>query len=185
MTESLTVAIVSDTHGYLDARVAEVVSTCDVAVHAGDIGDSEVLDAMRPRSGRIYAVLGNNDTVTKWPAGDRRELDAVPEQQTLSLPGGSLVVEHGHRIWDARHYHSRLRRRHPAARAIVYGHTHRRVCDTDIVPWVLNPGASGRVRTFGGPSCLVLEISDDRWRVQQHCFTQLSPTRSKKSVKSS
>ena len=38
-----TVAIISDTHAVLDPRIAEVISTADIAVHAGDIGGAGVL----------------------------------------------------------------------------------------------------------------------------------------------
>ncbi|WP_257388244.1 metallophosphoesterase family protein, partial [Tahibacter caeni] len=80
------------------------------------------------------------------------------------LPGGRLVVVHGDR-WPARGRHAALRRAYPAARAVVYGHSHRLVVDTDALPWVLNPGAAGRARTNGGPSCLLLHATAQAWRV--------------------
>jgi hypothetical protein len=40
------------------------------------------------------------------------------------------------------------------------------ICDRSAVPWVLNPGAAGRARTFGGPSCLVLTASSMSWRLK-------------------
>ena len=40
------VALVSDTHGHLDSRIAEVVGRCRLVVHAGDIGSSAVLDTL-------------------------------------------------------------------------------------------------------------------------------------------
>ena len=36
------VCIISDTHGQLDERIAERASHCDIAVHAGDIGNAAV-----------------------------------------------------------------------------------------------------------------------------------------------
>jgi len=168
--DAVTIAIISDTHGYLDHRIAEVISNCDLAIHAGDIGNNAVLQQMTPRSGRVFYVQGNNDTPARWPEAEHPVLAALCEQQTLQLPGGAIAVEHGHRVWDTHRYHQRLRKRHPHARAIVYGHTHRRVCDTQEVPWVINPGAAGRNRTFGGPSCLVLTVAGDKWRVRKCCF---------------
>ena len=47
--------------------------------------------------------------------------------------------------------HTDLRWDHADARLIVYGHTHIRVVDQKEVPWVVNPGASGKVRNHGGP----------------------------------
>lgn len=165
----LRVAILSDTHGVLDARVARVVGGCDLAVHGGDIGNAAVLAALTPRSGRVVAVLGNNDVPHKWPAADQHLLDALPFELAEDLPGGRLVVVHGHRT-PAKDRHARLRRRFPDARAIVYGHSHRLVADQEAEPWVLNPGAAGRERTFGGPSCMVLSAAHDHWSVAVHRF---------------
>lgn len=159
------VALLSDTHGHLDPRIAEVVRGCDVAVHAGDIGGLAVLRALRPRAGRVVAVRGNNDRPRQWPVADRAALDGLPEEALLDLPGGAVVVVHGDRVVPAEERHDRLRRRYAAARAVVYGHSHRLVCDCDDVPWVLNPGAAGRARTFGGPSCLVLDARRGAWHV--------------------
>ncbi|HKK04253.1 MAG TPA: metallophosphoesterase family protein [Gammaproteobacteria bacterium] len=166
------IALVSDTHGALDPRVAAVVADCDYAVHAGDIGNGQVLDAMGPRSGAVIAVRGNNDSTAKWPPEQRARLDALEEQAELQLPGGRLVIVHGHRHGAARERHRRLRASYPHARAIVYGHSHRLVCDTDAEPWVLNPGAAGRARTYGGPSCLVLAVAGEHWTLETERFSR-------------
>ncbi|MGC9008626.1 MAG: metallophosphoesterase family protein [Halothiobacillaceae bacterium] len=50
------VALVADTHGMLDERIAEIVADCDLVVHAGDIGAPRVLAALQPKSGRVMAV---------------------------------------------------------------------------------------------------------------------------------
>lgn len=162
----LRIALVADTHGFVDPRIVEVVNACDVVVHAGDVGSREVLDAMRPRDREVHTVRGNNDTAEKWPAHDRKTLQRLPDHVRLALPGGTLVAVHGDRVLPAARRHEKLRRLYPDARAVVYGHTHRLVCDCDTVPWVLNPGAAGRARTFGGPSCLTLEVGVRGWRVQ-------------------
>ncbi len=162
--QSVRVAILADTHGFLDPRIAEVVAGCDHAVHAGDIGGRAVVQSLRPR-GRVLLVAGNNDTPRHWPTADQDLLEALPEKASLALPGGLLVVEHGHRVGPARRRHERLRARYPDARAVVCGHSHRLVCDTGTAPWVLNPGAAGRTRTFGGPSCIVLDAGRRDW----HC----------------
>ncbi len=163
-TDTVRVAIVGDTHGRLDARIAQAVASCDYAVHAGDIGAVTVLDALRPHRGKTLAVRGNNDVPAKW-IGAVAALDRLPEEGSLGLPGGTLVVVHGDRAGRPKTRHATLRRMYPRARAVVYGHSHRLVVDTDALPWVLNPGAAGRARTYGGPSCLVLVAGPGRWQV--------------------
>ncbi|MBK1645591.1 YfcE family phosphodiesterase [Thiocapsa imhoffii] len=166
---SLRVALLSDTHGVLDARVDEVVRDCDLAVHGGDIGSAGVLARLRPRLGHVLAVFGNNDVATKWPLPDRELLCELPQWLDISLPGGQLIVIHGHQS-AARDRHRRLRERFPSARAILYGHSHRLVVDQTAAPWILNPGAAGRTRTGGGPSCLVLSATIADWSVAVHRF---------------
>ena len=163
------VAILSDTHGQLDARIAELIERCDIAVHGGDIGGADVLSRLRPRSGRVHAVIGNNDVARKWPEDERALLERLPEQDCVALPGGELVVVHGHRL-SAKGRHDRLRRQYPQARAIVYGHSHRLVADCESEPWVLNPGAAGRARTYGGPSCMLLSATAEDWSLSIHRF---------------
>ncbi|HKP65805.1 MAG TPA: metallophosphoesterase family protein [Casimicrobiaceae bacterium] len=163
------VLLLSDTHGQLDARIAELAIDCDVIVHAGDVGNTAVLDALRARGAEIFAVRGNNDVAAKWPRGERRELEALEHEAHVDLPGGTLIAVHGDRYAPATR-HARLRSAYPTARAVVYGHSHRLVIDESAMPWILNPGAAGRARTYGGPSCLVLEARPNTWRVEPHRF---------------
>jgi len=166
---SLRLALIADTHGALDPRIQELIHDCDLAVHAGDIGGAAVLARLQPRLGRVLAVLGNNDTARLWPSEDQGLLRHLPDSLDYPLPGGQLIVIHGHQT-PARQRHQWLRQRFPKARALVYGHSHRLVVDTDQLPWVLNPGAAGRERTHGGPSCLVLTASPGEWLVEIHRF---------------
>jgi predicted phosphodiesterase len=85
------------------------------------------------------------------------------------LPGGTLAIIHGHQI-AARNRHERLRRRFPLSPCIVYGHSHRLIADRDREPWVLSPGAAGRTRNFGGPTCIVLEATQNCWRFHVERF---------------
>jgi putative phosphoesterase len=170
------VAILADTHGSLDARVEVLVADCDLAVHGGDIGNAGVLERLRPRQGRVIAVTGNNDCHRKWPPEQRHHLENLREHEDLALPGGTLAIIHGHQI-AARNRHERLRRRFPRARAIVYGHSHRLIADRDREPWVLNPGAAGRARTFGGPSCMILNAAEHCWELRIERFEPLKRRR--------
>ena len=165
----LRVLLVADTHGALDARVEALAGECQYVVHAGDIGSAAVLDRLA-RGGKLVAVRGNNDVAHKWPVHEQTAIDRLPEQERVALPGGALIVIHGHQCARARSRHTVLRRRFPDARVIVYGHTHRAVCDNTVDPWVLNPGAAGRTRTFGGASCMILEVEAGDWRVRAHRF---------------
>ena len=170
MLHTVTVAIISDTHGFLDPRIAKIIHGCHYAVHAGDVMAASVLDAMRPRSGRVIAVAGNNDVSEKWSECEADIVQQLPHVAELELPGGTLAIEHGHRHGHHAPRHDLLRRAHPRARVIVYGHSHQLICDQDEQPWVINPGAAGRVRTHGGPSCLVLTATPESWTFEPYRF---------------
>ncbi len=140
---SIKVALLSDTHGFIDNRIAAVISGSEWVVHAGDIGCASVLKQLARLGNKVVAVKGNNDVAAKWPAQDHDILAALGNERRIGLPGGELVVVHGHRFTPAAIRHQSLRRRYPEARVIVYGHSHRMVEDLDADPWILNPGAAG------------------------------------------
>jgi putative phosphoesterase len=158
------VLILADTHGVVDESILELASRVDLIVHAGDVGTTAVLTALEARA-RVVAVRGNNDTEARlgagWPV-----LGRLPLRACVPLPGGVVAVEHGDRCRQGRTRHADLRRHWPQVQAIVHGHTHRLVVDTNERPWVLNPGAAGATRTGGGPSCLLLTATATVWRVE-------------------
>lgn len=170
-SSTVTVAIVSDTHAWLDPRIAEVVKNADIVVHAGDVCDAAVLDELNALGCRVIAVAGNNDHGLVWNDGEAEVATRLPAEARLDLPGGYVMIEHGHLHGMQMPSHDSLRNAHPQARMIVYGHSHLLVCDRDKDPWVVNPGAAGRTRTNGGPSCLILHSSDLEWTLESHRFT--------------
>ncbi|MGH8173722.1 MAG: metallophosphoesterase family protein [Rhodanobacteraceae bacterium] len=165
--------LLSDTHGVLDDRIAAFARECDIAVHAGDVGSARIIDVLKTSGAQVFAVRGNNDTPAKWSADERATLANLRDVERVELPGGVLVATHGDAFTPAKR-HTRLRAAYPDARAIVYGHSHHLVIDDTEAPWVLNPGAAGRARTHGGPSCLLLHASARAWRVEALRFERIS-----------
>jgi putative phosphoesterase len=165
MRDSVRVLLLSDTHGQLHPGIQSLAREVDRIVHAGDIGDPAILDRLSDKNRPVHAVRGNNDTAAKWPAGSAALLDALPLDVTVTLPGGALVVEHGHRRNPVKRRHRLLRDAWPEARLVVYGHSHRQVVDEGESPWVVNPGAAGRSRTYGGSGCVLLTAGLDGGRL--------------------
>lgn len=163
------VLLVSDTHGVVDPRIAALARACALVVHAGDVGNAGVIESLQAGGANVVAVRGNNDVATKWPRDDRDVLDALEEVAQIELPGGVLVATHGDRYAPSVR-HAKLRAQFADARAVVYGHSHRLAVDDAETPWILNPGAAGKVRTYGGASCLVLEATVRVWRVEVRRF---------------
>lgn len=173
MPETVTVvALVADTHGFLDPRIAAIAQSADLVIHAGDVGAADILDELGSNGTRVIAVAGNIDVPHHGRPGIHSRLEELPTATEVSLPGGTLAIEHGHR-YPARTRHRRLRREHAGTAAVVCGHSHHRVIDRDAVPWILNPGAAGRNRAHGGPGCLLLYADPAGWRIESRCFDPL------------
>lgn len=159
------IVLLADTHGFIDPRIHDAVRAADLLIHAGDVG-ADVADWLTTTASEVQIVAGNNDPVDSgWPQTALRQ-----------LPGGQLAVIHGHQ-WPARTRHRKLREYFPEADAVVYGHSHRRVIETQDTPWLLNPGAAGRTRAYGGPSYIELTAKTSGWRIETHVLEPLMARR--------
>ncbi len=153
------IGILSDTHGFIHPGVVKIVNQCDIVIHAGDIIDEQTIQALKPNK-KLIAIQGNNDY----------HISHLKEIEEVELPGGKLVIEHGHKHGRSPS-HDSLRSAYPDAKAIVYGHTHKQVIDKDSTPWVINPGAAGKTRNHGGAKCLVIKIkAQQKWDIVPHIF---------------
>ena len=163
------VLLVADSHGMIDSRILDLAAQVALIVHAGDLGAPSVLEKLVSTGRPVFAVRGNNDRPDAW-----REncgvVPQLPETAEIELPGGTLAAIHGHQHNPVGSRHEQLRKRFAKARAIVYGHSHRLVCDLDRKPWILNPGACGRTRTYGGPSCILLRTEGSTWHAEARRF---------------
>ena len=121
------IGLISDTHGLLRPEALSFLQGSDAIVHAGDIGNAGVLEALAGIA-PVTAVRGNNDTGA-WA-------DALPETAWLRLGAVLLYALHDLAALDiAAHAHG--------IRVVVCGHSHRpRIEERDGVLY-LNPGSAG------------------------------------------
>lgn len=137
--------MISDTHGLLRPEVPELLAGCDAILHAGDVGEPEILERLREIA-PVSAVRGNVDT-----AGS---LARLPDQLSGEL--GGLVYRMVHRSADAPEAWS------TTSSLVVFGHSHRPELAWRGSCLLLNPGACGP-RRFRLPLTLaLLEIRDGR-----------------------
>jgi len=170
---TLDLVILSDSHGTVDHRILALIKPNDIVLHAGDIMDSKLIDEIEERAQQVIAVQGNNDVKGRYTDIGAQRLDALPQAVKIALPGGVIAMEHGHLILDFDHYHEILRDTYRDVRMIIFGHTHIAAFDNACLPWVVNPGASGKIRNHGGPSCITVSIKGDEWTTKRHRFADV------------
>jgi putative phosphoesterase len=149
-----TVLVLSDTHlsaSTLDRMPPEVwalAGGADVILHAGDVIDPAVLDALGDHA-PVHAVLGNNDV------GLRGRLPEALDIEIDGLPVG-MVHDSGPRAGRG----PRMARRFPAAHVVVFGHSHDPVIErVPEGPLLVNPGSPTQRRRQPVHTVALLEIS--------------------------
>jgi putative phosphoesterase len=144
------VGVVSDTHGLVRPEALAALAGVQAIVHAGDVGDPAVLDALAAIA-PVTAVRGNNDHGA-WAA-------ALPETAVLDAAGVRLLVLH-----DAHALAVDPRRAGYAA--VVAGHSHRPSSVVRDGVLFLNPGSIGP-RRFRLPVSLArLHVARGRVRAE-------------------
>jgi len=140
--------VISDTHGLLRPEVFEVFKQVDHILHAGDVGEPQVLIELESIA-HVTAVYGNAD-----PPELRSRLPQVAE---LELDGFAIVVTHGDQFGHPTP--AKLHDAFPRSEIIVYGHTHKPLLElVDRTVTVMNPGGAGQARFKLKPSVGIMEL---------------------------
>ena len=144
------IGVISDTHGKLDERVLRLFANVHRIIHAGDIGDEELvwqLEKIAP----VVAVRGNNDARTMCYPNERM---AVIEGRTFYVRHQFATVEKmsaaQQRIIDQR-----------MPDAVIFGHSHQAYADSWRGTLLFNPGSAGPKR-FNLPRTVgLLKLHED------------------------
>jgi putative phosphoesterase len=136
------VGLISDTHGLLRPQALEALAGSDFIVHAGDIGDAAILEALG-RIAPVTAVRGNNDRES-WAA-------SVRDTEVLRAGEVDIFVIHDLAELDL----------DPAGgfQVVVAGHSHKPGKSTRDGVLFVNPGSAG-------PRRFSLPVSVGRLRIQ-------------------
>ncbi len=131
------IALLSDTHSYLDERIVALLGECDEIWHAGDIGSCEVTDLLMQVK-PLKAVVGNIDGAdlrVQFPPLLRFKCEEVDVLMTHI--GGYP----GH--YD-RHLLPELKANPP--KLLIAGHSHilKVIYDPKLQLLFINPGAAGQ-----------------------------------------
>lgn len=151
------IAVISDTHNLLRPEVADVVRTCEIVLHGGDISGSETFEKIRnlfssdavvnasaadgEKPGSVYVVRGNNDR--DW-ASD------IPYTLEIELYGRKFFMTHKKKDIPS----------DVEADVVIYGHSHRYAQDYIDGTLYLNPGSCGPRRFNQAITMAVLTVPD-------------------------
>lgn len=128
------IGVVSDTHGLLRPQALAALRDCELIIHAGDVGNPDVLDALR-QNAPVVAVRGNVDHGA-WAS-------ELPEREMVQVGDRRLYVLHNLEELDVDPVTAGFH-------AIIAGHTHRPKIETQQGVLYFNPGSAGP-RRFGLP----------------------------------
>jgi putative phosphoesterase len=121
------VGLISDTHGLLRPEALAAMAGCDHIVHAGDIGDADVLAALA-RLAPVTAVRGNNDSAA-WA-------DGIPEADMVKVGDAWIYVVHDLAELD-------IDPEAAGVDVVVAGHSHKPAIERRGDVLYVNPGSAG------------------------------------------
>jgi putative phosphoesterase len=125
--KTLTIGVISDTHGLLRPEAIHALIGVDHILHAGDVGDPLILDKLRWIA-PMTAVRGNVDV-----SGVCR---ALPATYVVELGGRFFYLVHSVHDLD-------LSPKAAGIAVVVSGHTHRAQIEDRQGVLYLNPGSVG------------------------------------------
>ncbi|HUZ05193.1 MAG TPA: metallophosphoesterase family protein [Acidobacteriaceae bacterium] len=121
------IGVLSDTHGLLRAEALAALRGCDHILHAGDVGDPAILEALR-KLAPVTAIRGNID--------QHGSCAALPATEAVLLDGHWFYLVHSIDDLDL----------NPVAAgmdAVIYGHSHQPAIEWKQDVLYFNPGSAG------------------------------------------
>lgn len=136
------IGILSDTHNLLRESVMDILRSCEIILHGGDIHARQVLKQLETIA-PVYAVRGNADK--EWAAG-------LPQTLSVELFGIKIFMIHNKKMIQEDIQDKDL---------IIYGHSHKyEKLQKNGQIW-LNPGSCGRRRFALPVTMAVLTAAED------------------------
>jgi hypothetical protein len=133
------IGVISDTHGLLRPEAMDALRGVEHILHAGDVGDPSILDALRALA-PVTAIRGNID--------EDGPCSQLPATEVVTLHSHTFYMLHDRQALDL----------DPAAAgfaAVISGHSHRPLIEWRHGVLYLNPGSAGP-RRFSLPISLGL-----------------------------
>ena len=144
------IGVVSDTHGYLNPKVPELLAGVEHILHAGDIGDAGIIEELA-RIAPVTTVRGNNDRTGPE--------SLFPEEIEVELDGWNFFLTHEVKVPKGPDDPSMEIYRKAGADVVVFGHSHIALQLQIGTVLFFNPGAAGKRRFKVVPSIGILKLN--------------------------
>ena len=144
------VGVISDTHGLLRPEALVALRPAEQILHAGDVGDPEILTTLRSIA-PVTAIRGNID--------DDGPCSQLPPTELVELNGTSIYMLHDIAQLDL----------NPSAAdisVVIYGHSHKPLIEQRQGVLLMNPGSAGPRRFKLPVTVAMLDIEADSVRAQ-------------------
>lgn len=147
------IGVISDTHGFLDPKVHGLFAGVGHILHAGDIGSAAIISELE-KIAPVTAVLGNTDGGVVFL-----------ETEIVELAAKKFLVHH---IVNPHAPSDRLQARFAREKpdAVIFGHTHKRFCETIGGILFFNPGYSGKPKFGVERSAAILHCDEKEIRAE-------------------
>jgi putative phosphoesterase len=150
MSDNQDVGIISDTHGLMRFEAIEALKTVDLILHAGDIGNPQVLKALQAVA-PVVAVRGNVDK-GEWA-------QKLRDWEVVEL--GALYVYMLHDVNEIE-----LSPAEAGFQIVVSGHSHKPLIEERGGVLYINPGSAGPRRFKLPVSIARLQVSGESANAQ-------------------
>jgi putative phosphoesterase len=140
----MVVGVVSDTHGLLRPEVIPALAGVEHILHAGDVGDPEILERLREVA-PVTAIRGNVDV--------HGVCSSLPSTEAIELGGSLVYMVHSLADLD-------LNPKAASLSVVVFGHSHVASVETRDGVMYLNPGSCGPRRFRLPVTVALLRIED-------------------------
>lgn len=142
LRDDILIGVISDTHGVLLPAARKALKGVHLIIHAGDIGNPEVLSSLRSLA-PVVAVRGNMD--------DCEALRELPPTETVQVNDMLLYVIHEVHKLD-------IAPSEAGFVAVIFGHSHRPSIVEHKGVLFLNPGSAAQPRQNASASIALLRI---------------------------
>jgi putative phosphoesterase len=146
------IGVISDTHNFLDPKVAELFDEVDHILHGGDVGMRPLLLALE-QIAPVTAVLGNTDVASI----------GLRLTESIELAEKKFLIHH---IVDPHALEESLKKRiqRDGVEVVVFGHSHKPFCETIGGTLFFNPGYAGKSRFGMERSIAILHCAGQKIR---------------------